>query len=97
MTRPAEGEGEAPGVRCSREAREAELRRWLSFLEAECARPDGLLCYYDLHKSPRVLNSCQILARSLLAPARRGTAGGEGEGRHQKQAPLASPAPERPG
>ncbi len=41
--------------------------RWFDFLAAETSRRDGLLCFYDREKSPRVMSSIRVLARHLQA------------------------------
>jgi hypothetical protein len=38
------------------------LTQWLTFLEEESARQGGLLFFYDLQKSQKVLFFCRMLA-----------------------------------
>ena len=45
-----------------------ELTPWFSFLEEECLSPDGLLCFYDSPRSPRVGNSCEVLGEYFVNP-----------------------------
>ena len=41
--------------------------RWYSFLEEESLGPDGLLCFYDVQKSPEVSQCCTLLVEGLPA------------------------------
>lgn len=47
-------------------SREANAH-WHSFLEEECRKENGLLCFYDRHKSPEVAYFCGLLARCLMS------------------------------
>lgn len=52
----------------SRESRQ----RWYSFLEDECLKDNGLLCFYDRHKSREVAYFCGLLADCLASAAAEG-------------------------
>lgn len=58
--------GSGPEVRSVQADREGARNRWFAFLEEECGRQDGLLCYYDSRKSSQATYFCQVLARCLL-------------------------------
>lgn len=51
------------------ERRRESFNRWYNFLEDECLKSDGLLCFYDRHKSREVTYFCGLLADCLTAPA----------------------------
>lgn len=56
----------AVGTPASAQSREANAH-WYSFLEEECRKENGLLCFYDRHKSPEVAYFCGLLARCLMS------------------------------
>jgi hypothetical protein len=45
---------------------------WYSFLENECLKDNGLLCFYDRYKSREVAYFCGLLAERLAAAAEEG-------------------------
>jgi hypothetical protein len=73
-------------------AGEAERRRWFDFLAAESGRHDGLLCFYDREKSPRVLSSCQVLAQRLQARMWSPAPPAPGPDREEEPCPFPFPA-----
>lgn len=51
------------------ERRRESCNQWYNFLEDECLKSDGLLCFYDRHKSREVAYFCGLLADCLTASA----------------------------
>ncbi|MBW1992305.1 MAG: hypothetical protein JRI59_09365 [Deltaproteobacteria bacterium] len=44
------------------ERRLESFSRWYAFLEEESRQADGLLCFYDRHKSHKIVYFCGLLA-----------------------------------
>ena len=40
---------------------------WFTYLEEECQSEDGLLCFYDSPRSPKVVYLCEVLAENLAS------------------------------
>lgn len=72
-------------------AKEGDGQRWFDFLAAECTRRDGLLCFYDLEKSPQVVFFCQLLGRRLKARAALPASAVPGPGREEEPCPFTLP------
>ncbi len=51
------------------ERRRERFDQWYNFLEDECQKDNGLLCFYDRHKSREVAYFCGLLADSLTSSA----------------------------
>lgn len=47
-------------------------KHWHSFLEDECLKDNGLLCFYDRHKSREVVYFCGLLADCLGSAVEEG-------------------------
>ncbi len=54
------------------ERRPDALAHWYSFLEKECLKENGLLCFYDRHKFPEVAYFCGLLAECLMTSPEKG-------------------------
>jgi hypothetical protein len=52
------------------ERRRETFDQWYSFLEDECQKDNGLLCFYDRHKSREVAYFCGLLADFLTSSAK---------------------------
>jgi hypothetical protein len=46
-----------------------DREHWYNFLENECLKDNGLLCFYDRHKSREVVYFCELLAERLATAA----------------------------
>jgi hypothetical protein len=69
LPRTVEEQGPPPPER-----RPETCDRWYRFLEDECQKDNGLLCFYDRHKSWDVAYFCGLLAHSLMFAGNRGSA-----------------------
>jgi hypothetical protein len=58
----------------SLEHRQETLDRWYRFLEEECRKDNGLLCFYDRRKSQDVAYFCGLLADCLMSSGDQGSA-----------------------
>ncbi len=58
-----------PTAFCFSGLRGESREHWYSFLENECLKDNGLLCFYDRYKSREVAYFCGLLAERLTADA----------------------------
>jgi hypothetical protein len=50
-----------------------KLHPWFTCVEEEYSTQDGLLCFYDFPRSPKVVYFCEVLAERLDTFLEKGT------------------------